>query len=169
MQKNQVDALRCFLYLLVAWLLLFLTSLFFRRARFFGARPFLPPILAAVPAVLEKDLCGIVPGLLLGICCDCLFVSPLLPGVYTLTLTLSAFAAWVFSNKLFSNGLPCSLVVSLFSFLIVDIPIMLFLFLARSAASTDLLQTMGREILVSLPLILPVYFLDWKIAERFRY
>lgn len=140
-------------YALGMLLLTFLHSLTFARLTIWGVRPFLPPLLLATLASFEPLTDSTRFGLVFGILCDLALTSPL-PCLYTLSFTLAALLSSYLAKSVFQPGFFCSLAVSAVSFLLIDLIVAVVLLVPGRATVPAILSRAGRELLVSLPLLL---------------
>ena len=154
-------------YALATLLFCVLQGLVFQRLQLWGVFPFVYPVLAAVLASLEGPLNGTVYALVLGILCDLTVPSPI-PCFYTLVFPLAALCAAFLSQGVLSSGFLSALLTSAAAFLLTDGAHMLLLAARGKAAWSAAASTCGRELLLSLPLVLPVYFLFRAICRKCR-
>ena len=140
-------------YALGMLLIIFLHSLTLSHLTVWGVRPFLPPLLLATTASFEPLTDSTRFGLAFGIFCDLVLTSPL-PCLYTLSFTLAALLSSYLAKSVFQPGFFCSLAVSAVSFLLTDLIVAVVLLAANRATASAILSRAGRELLVSLPLLL---------------
>ena len=124
-----------------------------------GLTPFLYPILPAVLASYEGLRRGSVFGLVLGLVCDLLLVTPFY-GFFTVTFTLIALFAGLIGENLLSPGFLCGLSVSGMALLLNSAMRILTELIDGSGHALLLMQIALGETLLSLPallLVLPLY------------
>lgn len=123
-----------------------------------GVFPFIYPILAAVVSTLEGPLSGMVYSLALGVVCDLTISSPI-PCFYTLIFPLSGLLAGTLARKVLSSGFLSAVVTSAAAFVLTGaFHGLIFVFSSRPAWA-ETASVCGRELALSIPLVLPVYFL----------
>lgn len=154
-------------YALCAALLLFLRALILGGVTFWGALPFLPPILLTCVASLEEMCSATIFGLIFGVFCDLTLSAPF-PCLYTLAFTLSALLTAYLSEKVFQNYFLRALFGTALTFLLTDLLCMLALAISGGAAFLPMLSLAAREAAVSLPFLV-VYPLFVLIRRFFTY
>lgn len=130
-----------------------------------GAMPFIFPMLAAVIAMYEGPLSGSICSLVLGIVCDLTIAVPI-PCFYTLIFPIIGMLAGLISKNWIPMSFGCALLLSFMAFLLTDGFHCLLLALTGSQhAISAALSLAGRETCVSLPFLIPVYFVFRQIYE----
>lgn len=124
----------------------------------FGVMPFLFPMIAAVIAMLEGSFSGTVCGLVLGVGCDLLFAVPI-PCFYTLLFPLISLAAAIIERSWLPGSLLCAAAVSAMAVLATDLFHCLLVLLQGRGGLGAALWLTFRELLVTVPFCVPVYFL----------
>lgn len=155
MSPAQTNALKWSFYALACLLLVFLKRLLLGSITFWGAIPFLPPVLLAVVASLEEMRPAVLFGIVFGAACDLSLPAPF-PCLYTLAFTLSALFVSALARSLLQPGFPRALMVTVLTILVVDC-FNTGALAVRGDASAAMLSLCLRETLVSCPLLLPVY------------
>ncbi|MPM14922.1 hypothetical protein SDC9_61286 [bioreactor metagenome] len=146
------------LYALVTLLCCVLQGLVLQYVKVLGVFPFLYPILAAVLSTLEGPLAGMIYSLALGVVCD-LTISAPIPCFYTLIFPLAGLLAGTLARSVLSSGFLSALVTSAAAFLLTGAFYGLIFVLVSRPAWEETVSVCGRELAVSIPLVLPVYFL----------
>lgn len=146
------------LYTLATLLCCISEGLFLQYIKILGVFPFIYPILAAVVATLEGPLSGMVYSLVLGIVCD-LTISAPIPCFFTLTFPLIGLFAALLARGVLSSGLLSAVVTSAVGFfLTAGFYGVIFSFTSRPVWPS-VASLCGRELLISIPWSLPIYFL----------
>ncbi len=146
------------LYALVTLLFCVWQGLVLQYVKVLGVFPFIYPILAAVLSTLEGPLSGMVYSLALGVVCD-LTISAPIPCFYTLIFPLAGLLAGTLARSVLSSGFLSALVTSVAAFLLTSAFHGLIFVFASHAAWAQTAAVCGRELAVSIPWALPVYFL----------
>lgn len=128
------------------------------RLRLWGVFPFLYPVLAAILSTLEGPVSGTVYSLALGVVCD-LTISAPLPCFYTLAFPLAGLLAGILARSVLSSGFLSALVTSVAAFILTGLFHGLLLMFASRPAWGQAASLCLRELAVSLPWVLPVFFL----------
>lgn len=128
------------------------------RFSLFGVIPFLYPVIVAVLAMLEGPLSGTVFGLVMGILCDLVLPVPI-PCFYTLIFPVAGLTAALLAQSWLSAGFPCAVVSSVVSFALTDGFHAVVLALCGNPAWPAAALTALKETLITLPFLIPVYFL----------
>jgi len=146
------------LYALVTLLCCVSQGLVLQYIKVLGVFPFIYPILAAVLSTLEGPLSGMIFSLALGVICD-LTISAPIPCFYTLIFPLAGLLAGTLARSVLSSGFLRALVTSAAAFLLTGaFHGLIFVFISRPAWA-ETAAVCGRELAVSIPWVLPVYFL----------
>lgn len=131
----------------------------------FGVFPFLYPVLAAVLATLEGPRSGSVYALVLGAVCDLTIHAPI-PCFYTLVFPLIGISAGAAARKLLSSDLLSALTSSAAAFLLTGVFHGTIFALSSHPAWAQVISLCGRELIISVPLALPVFFLFRLVWRR---
>ena len=149
-----------------AALLCFLAQAFlFQRLTIWGVIPFVYPVAAAVPATYEGPVPGTIFALAVGVVCD-LLLPEALPCFYTLVFPLVGLFAALISQSWLPAGFLCSLTVSALGFLCTGAFHCLLLWVRDKAAWGSGAFVCLREMVVSLPLAIPVTLLFLTVYRR---
>lgn len=148
------------LYGLSALLLAIVQLALLQRIRLFGVIPFVWPLLALIPASYEGPLGGGIFALACGVVCDLLLPSPI-PCLYTLVFPLAAILTAFLAVPL-RSGISCSLLSGVLGFSLID----LVRFLTLRVYPEVFLSVALRELLVTLPLCVPVTLLYAALYRR---
>lgn len=124
----------------------------------FGVLPFLFPALVAVLGMYEGTVPGTLFGLIVGILCD-LTVPSAIPCFYTLIFPLAGLVSALIAQFWIPAGFPCALVSTIASFLMTDTFHALILALTGKSAWMAAGIVALRETALTLPFLIPVYFL----------
>lgn len=133
-----------------------------------GVLPFLMPMIVAVVAALEGPTSGTIFGIAVGFFCD-LGGAGVFSGVYTLSFFTIALCVAIISKYWVMRNAFGSLIWGTLAFLILDIFQGGFVLLAKDAALHTVLSLCGRELLVSILFVLPIFFLYHHLHRLFRY
>ncbi len=153
------------LYGLAAALCLLVQGSLLQRIEIWGAIPFLYPVVAAVPATQESPAAGTVFALALGVVCDLLLPAPI-PCFYTLVFPLVGLFSSLFSRSLLPAGFLCSLVSAALAFFLTDAFHCFLLWSRNKPAWRAGASLAGRELCLTLPLVLPVTALFRAVYRR---
>ena len=153
------------LYALAALLCLVVQGIFLQRLTIWGVIPFLYPLLAVIPATYEGPTAGTVFALAAGIVCD-LVLPDAFPCLYTLIFPAVGLLSGLLARGVLRAGFLCSLAGSAAAFLILDTFRCLLLRLGRQNAMGTGLSIMGREFLITAPLVIPMTLLFYAVHER---
>ena len=145
------------LYAGATLLLFFLQSAILQRMAFWGLIPFLYPLLAAIPATFESPSAGTIFALSVGVATDLLLPGPI-PCFYTLIFPLVGLCASLLAESLLPAGLFCSLLAGADAFLLTGLFHGFLLMLTGRPAWAGVLSLTLRELLISLPLALPLNY-----------
>lgn len=152
-------------YALASALFLVLQGLLFNHIFLFNVHPFVFPILAATLAVLESPQESFAYALVLGFLCD-LAIPGMFPCFYTVSFLLIALLSSIVADKIIVPGFWCALVCGALSIVVCGLFNTLILHYRHAIPYADAFVLIGRELLLSLVLIPPVYFLFRKINLR---
>ena len=153
------------LYTLAALLCLAVQGVFLQRLTVWGVIPFLYPLLAVIPATYEGPTAGTVFALAVGVVCD-LLLPDAFPCLYTLIFPLTGLLSALLARSVLRAGALCSLAGSAAAFLLLDLGRCLLLWPRQSADWGAALSVMGREWLITAPLIFPMTALFAAVHRR---
>lgn len=153
------------LYAAATALCLLVQTGFLQRLEFWGALPFLYPLLAAIPATYEGPLAGSIFSLCVGLVSDLLLPGPV-PCLYTLIFPLAGLCAGLLSQSWLPAGFLCSLVSAAAAFLLTDSFRCLILWMRGRAAWEAGALVMVREFCVAAPFIIPLTLLYHAVFRR---
>lgn len=153
------------LYALVTLFCCVWQGLVLQYVKVLGVFPFVYPILAAVLSTLEGPLSGMIYSLALGVVCD-LTISASIPCFYTLIFPLAGLLAGMLARSVLSSGFLSALVTSAAAFLLTGLFHGLIFVFTSHAAWAETISVCGREIVVSIPWVFPVYFLFRLVWRR---
>ena len=153
------------LYALAALLCLAVQGIFLQRLTVWGVIPFLYPLLAVIPATYEGPTAGTSFALAVGVVCD-LLLPDAFPCLYTLVFPLAGLLAGLLSRSVLRAGFLCSLVGGAAAFLLLDLSRCLLLWFRQGAAWAAGFSVMGREMLLTAPLVFPVTLLFRAVHRR---
>ena len=158
MTPRQETVYKWGLYALVTLLCCIWQGAVLQHLKFWGVFPFLYPILAAVLSTLEGPLPGMIYSLALGVVCDLTIAAPI-PCFYTLIFPLAGLLAGGLAQGVLSSGFLSALVTSAAAFVLTGgFYGLIFLFSSRPAWEA-VASVCGRELALSIPWVLPVFFL----------
>lgn len=157
---------RWLFYGLAAELFLILQAVVLWRIRFWGIHPFLPPVLVAVAASWESRQEGLCAAAVFGLLCD-LTMTPPIPCFYVLTFVTTAFLAGLVAKRWIQPGFICALAMSLVAIVINGATQALMLSFRGVYDPAAAASILGRELLLTAPLIPFVYLLFRRIHRRF--
>jgi hypothetical protein len=153
------------LYALVTLLCCVWQGLVLQYVKVLGVFPFVYPILAAVVSTLEGPLSGMIYSLALGVVCDLTISSPI-PCFHTLIFPLAGLLAGMLARSVLSSGFFCALVTSVSAFVLTGAFHGLIFVFTSHAAWAETASVCGRELAISIPWALPVYFLFRLVWHR---
>lgn len=156
------------LYGLATVFLYFIQGALLQRIHIWNVIPFLYPMLPAVLGMYEGSISGSIYGMVLGIWCDQLLPAPI-PCFYTLVFPLIGLFSALIAEGFLPAGFLCGLVVSALSFFLTDIFHCFLLWTSGQNAWQAGLDTMFREYLISLPLLILISALFAAIFRRTRF
>ena len=172
---NQRDMFFKWLYYAGATLLLVLVqSLVLNRICVWGVHPFLPPLIAAITAMLEGPGEGAAFAGVFGLLCD-LTMPGIIPCFYTLAFLAAALLAAVIAKRFLSQGFLCAVLCAGLSLLVTDLLHTLLLaaqfgepaeLRQRGVELTAALSLTGREAAVTVVLSPLVYLLLRSVHNR---
>lgn len=158
MTPRQETVYKWSLYALATLLCCVAQGFILQYLKFWGVFPFIYPILAAVLSTLEGPRSGMIYSLVLGVVCD-LTISAPIPCFYTLIFPIIGLFAAALARGVLSSGFLSALLTSAAAFLLTGGFHGLIFFFSERAAWEAVAMLCGRELAVSIPLTLPVYFL----------
>ena len=153
------------MYALASLLCCMVQGLVLQRLLFFGAFPFLYPVLAAVLSTLEGPLPGTVYSLVLGVFCDLVLPEPI-PCLYTLVFPLAGLVAALIAQSWIKRGFLCALVASAFAMVMTDLLQILILLFQNKSFWPAAPELMLKETALTLPFVIPVYLLLAAVYRR---
>lgn len=157
---------RWLFYGLAACLFLLLQNLAFLRIRVWGIHPFIPPVLVAVAASWEDRQESLWAAAVFGVICD-LTLHPPIPCFYTVLFTAAAFLSGLIAAHWIASVFFCAAVTSLVA-LLLDGAFHILILTYRGVSDLGAAALiLGRELLLTLPLLPLVYFLFRPIHRRF--
>lgn len=163
---NQRDMFFKWLYYAGATLLLVLVqSLVLNRICVWGVHPFLPPLIAAITAMLEGPGEGAAFAGVFGLLCD-LTMPGIIPCFYTLAFLAAALLAAVIAKRFLSQGFLCAVLCAGLSLLVTDLLLTLLLTFRQGVELTAALSLTGREAAVTVVLSPLVYLLLRSVHNR---
>lgn len=163
---NQRDMFFKWLYYAGATLLLVLVqSLVLNRICVWGVHPFLPPLIAAITAMLEGPGEGAAFAGVFGLLCD-LTMPGIIPCFYTLAFLAAALLAAVIAKRFLSQGFLCAVPCAGLSLLVTDLLHTLLLTFRQGVELTAALSLTGREAAVTVVLSPLVYLLLRSVHNR---
>ena len=159
---NQRDMFFKWLYYAGATLLLVLVqSLVLNRICVWGVHPFLPPLIAAITAMLEGPGEGAAFAGVFG-----LPMPGIIPCFYTLAFLAAALLAAVIAKRFLSQGFLCAVLCAGLSLLVTDLLHTLLLTFRQGVELTAALSLTGREAAVTVVLSPLVYLLLRSVHNR---
>ena len=141
------------------WLFYALTAL--------GVHPFLFPVLVSTVAALESAHESAVFALATGAVLD-VTMPGVIPCFYTVAFLVVFLLARVLSAKVLSQPFFCCMLCGVLSIVCTDLLQMLFLNSSVSFSVRAALLLMGKELLLTLPLMPLIYLPDSKIRRFFH-
>lgn len=163
---NQRDMFFKWLYYAGATLLLVLVqSLVLNRICVWGVHPFLPPLIAAITAMLEGPGEGAAFAGVFGLLCD-LTMPGIIPCFYTLAFLAAALLAAVIAKRFLSQGFLCAVLCAALALVITDLLHTVLLTFRQGVALTAALSLTGREAAVTVVLSPLVYLLLRSVHNR---
>ena len=158
---------RWLFYALAAAVLTAVQSLALNGLRVGGVHPFLPPVLVGAVSACEDRQESLCAAAVFGLLCD-LLTPAVIPCFYTLSFAAAALLTGLIAKRLMMPGFLCSAVSALLALLVNSILYALFLSYGHMVPLSAAALLTVKELLLSLPLILPVYLLLRPIHLRFR-
>ena len=129
-----------------------------------GVHPFLLPLLPVMVAILENRQESTFSAIAAGLFCD--FLLPgVFPCFYTLAFAGTALLVSLIAGRVIMPGFLCAAVCSVAALVLTDILLILFLASSAGFSSGAALSLMGRELLLTRPLV-PVLFLTFRKVRR---
>ena len=165
-RKRRFNWAICLCYALAALLFLLLQLFALNHIRLMQVVPFLLPLLPAVLAVYEGYSFGGCGAVVIGFFADLLLSSSPVPGFYTLTLALVALIAALLPKYWLPSGFFCSFIAGALSYLFLAIGRLIVGFF-QGIPLLPLLSIAAKELLLSLPFVIPVNFLFRRIHRYF--
>ena len=121
-----------------------------------GIHPFLPPLLAITPAVLEGRQESCFFAVALGLLMD-LLTPTVFPAFYTISFVLLALVTCQIAARIIVPGYLCALICSAVALLGTNLLHLLLLAVRGRSPMTAALAMAGRELVLTLPYS-PLYF-----------
>jgi rod shape-determining protein MreD len=163
---NQRDMFFKWLYYAGATLLLVLVqSLVLNRICVWGVHPFLPPLIAAITAMLEGPGEGAAFAGVFGLLCD-LTMPGIIPCFYTLAFLAAALLAAVIAKRFLSQGFLCAVLCAALALVITDLLHTVLLTFRQGVELSAALSLTGREAAVTVVLSPLVYLLLRSVHNR---
>ena len=131
--------------------------------RIWGVHPFLFPVLVSTVAAHESAVFALATGAVLD-----LTMSGVIPCFYTVAFLVVFLLARVLSAKVLSQPFFCCMLCGVLSIVCTDLLQMLFLNSSVSFSVRAALLLMGKELLLTLPLMPLIYLPDSKIRRFFH-
>ena len=153
------------LYTMASLLCVFVQGAVLQRIVLLGVLPFLYPLLAVIPATYEQPVPATVFALCTGVFCDLLLPTPI-PCFYTLVFPVAGLCASLLSQSILPAGYLCSFAAAAAAFLLTDGFHCFLLWAGGQAAWGAGLSVMAREMLLTLPLVIPVTLLYRGVYRR---
>ena len=135
--------------------------------RIWGVHPFLFPVLVSTVAALESAHESAVFALATGAVLD-VTMPGVIPCFYTVAFLVVFLLARVLSAKVLSQPFFCCMLCGALSIVCTDLLQMLFLNSSVSFSVRAALLLMGKELLLTLPLMPLIYLPDSKIRRFFH-
>lgn len=157
---------RWLFYGFAAAVLMAVQTLVLNGLRLWGVHPFLPPVLVGAVAACEDRQESLCAAAVFGLLCD-LLLPAVVPCFYTLTFAATALLAGWISRRFMMPGFLCSLFSALLALLLHGVLYALFLSYSHTVLFSAAAGLIGKELILSLPLIVPVYLLLRPIHLRF--
>ena len=128
-----------------------------------GIHPFLLPMLAVMPSLMEPRDEGLVFAVVFGFICD-LILPASMPVTYLISFLAAALLGSLISTRM-QSGLPNALLCCFLSLFLCDL--LQYVTAPRHAIPPlTALSIFGRELVLSLPFSPLIYWLDRKICLR---
>ena len=153
------------LYGLSAALCLTVQTALLQRIVFLGVIPFIHPLVAVIPATLERPFAGTVFSLCVGVVCD-LILPGSFPCFYTLIFPLAGLCAALLSQSVLRASFLCSLAASAIAFVLTGLFHGLLLWIGGKTAWGSAVSVTVREFLLTAPLTVPVTVLFQKVYKK---
>lgn len=149
-------------------LLVLLIQGFLPEIRLFGVTLFLPPVLVALLASLEPNLQGAVFALCFGLVCDFALLGPI-PCFYLVSFLLIALLSALISTRILNAELILSLSVAPAGILLSALLRYLLMLAQGTGSFADALLYGGKELLLTMPFVVPLHFLFIFFHRRFHF
>lgn len=156
------------LYTLALLAFILLQQLVLDSIHVLNVYPFILPMIVAVVAAMEGPTGGTIFGIAVG-CLSDLAGGGVFSGVYTLSFFCIALCVAIISKYWVMRNVFGSLIYALIAYLILDVIQFLYLAAFRGASPAVVLNLAGREILVSILFVIPIFFLYAYLNRLFRY
>ena len=165
MSQRNVFA-RWVFYAAAAALLLLVQALALNRLRVWGVHPFLPPMLVAVAASWEDRQESLCAAAVFGLLCD-LTLTPPVPCFYTILFAAVALLTGLIAAHWIASAFFCAAVTSLAALALNGLFHMMILTYPGMSDLPPAALLLGREMLLTMPLLPLVYLLFRPIRRRF--
>lgn len=149
-------------------LLILLIQGFLPEPRLGGATVFLPPVLAAMVSALEPGQQGVLFAAGFGLVCDWALLGPV-PCFYLVSFTLIGLLSLLISGRVINTQLILSLAVSAAALGLSALLRMLILLARGNFDLGAALLYAGCELLLTLPVAVPLHFLYAAFHRRFHF
>lgn len=157
------------------WLFYALMTLFFIllqvfalvHVRIWGVHPFLFPVLAATVAALEPAHESAIYALVLGMLLD-ITMPGVIPCFYTVTFIVVLVASRLLSTKVLSWPFFCCMLCGVLSIVCSGLLNTLFLNASVSVPLSAAALLIGKELLLTLPLMPLIYLPAYRIRQTFQ-
>lgn len=157
---------RWLFYAGAAALLMLLQVFLLTRIRIWGVHPFLPPMMVAAAASWENRQESLCAAAVFGVLCDLTLVPPI-PCFYTLLFPVIALLTGLIAAHWIASVFFCAAVTSFIALLLGGLFHILILTYRGVSDLQAALLLLGRELLLTLPLLPLVYLLFRPIHRRF--
>ncbi len=166
MMRDRAPYLRLF-YAAAALFLLIVQDLFLNRLTLWGVHPLILPLAAAAVAVWQTRQESLCAAAAYGLLCD-LWMPGLIPCFYFLSFTLAAFFIGALAPRRTAPGVFGLALWGAAALAINSLPAIVYYACRKEGTAAAALLLTGKELLLSVPLTVPVYFLLLPIRRRFR-
>ena len=154
--------IKWFCYALAFLVVVILENEVFARLPVLGVLPIMAPVAVVAVAVFEGATAGTIFGLAAGVFCDSLYLTG---GGMTVACTLMGLGSGIVAQYAFSASLVGCYICAAVSLAALD-GVRVLSYLLRGEALEGLLRIAVPEVLYSLVLTLPVYFIIRAVYQR---
>lgn len=165
MAQGRVVYRRLF-YAAAAPVLLMAQDLFLNGSTLWGVHPLLPPLAVATVAVWQRRQESLCASAAFGLLCD-LWMPGLIPCYFFLSFTLTAFFIGALAPRRTAPGLFRVTLWGAAALAINSLPAVLIFACRDRGTVPAALVLAGKELILSVPLTVPVYVLLLPIRRRF--